>query len=108
MKGYKIKTLEIKNGIGDTFKAIHKIDGVAIQITGNGLFAGMTLNRKDRDDLMDWLAMVSGHTNGLYDKVGNEVVEPRQFMEFEPVLSCCGDDMTGLDVPICPTCKEWQ
>ena len=26
----------------------------------------------------------------------------------EEVYSCCGDDMTGKDIQICPTCKEHQ
>ena len=26
----------------------------------------------------------------------------------EDIYSCCGDDMTGKDIKICPTCKEHQ
>ena len=28
--------------------------------------------------------------------------------EEETIYSCCGDDMTGKDIQICPTCKEHQ
>ena len=32
----------------------------------------------------------------------------RQDLDEETEYSCCGDDMTGKDINICPTCKEHQ
>tara|TARA_R110000824_G_scaffold357582_2_gene545149 strand:- start:1933 stop:2223 length:291 start_codon:yes stop_codon:yes gene_type:complete len=39
----------------------------------------------------------------------NEIDKTLETIEEEEIeYSCCGDDMTGKDIRICPTCKEHQ